>query len=155
MDRLEIVETLKHAPVRLAEALAGLPDATLRARSSDDAWSIKEVAGHMLVYSQVWSTRFYQIWAQNDPLFVPVDDNAALASGNFNDRDIAGVIHDFAAARLRTVDILAQAVDWTRVGQQQGKGRRSMRQFAEYLIEHDAEHLAQVEALKEASRTRA
>jgi hypothetical protein len=45
-------------------------------------------------------------------------------------------------------------VDWTRIGTQAGTGRRSLKQFAEFMIEHESEHLASIRALKAAQATR-
>jgi hypothetical protein len=56
--------------------------------------------------------------------------------------------------RLKTVDVLAHAVDWTRLGQHGDIGRRSLKQWAEYMVEHEAGHLASIRALKSARAAR-
>ena len=68
---------------------------------------------------------------------------------SFHDRSIATCINA-SVRRRRTVDLLSNAIDWTRLGQWTGEGRRSFKQLAAYLVSHDADHLAQVRSLKEA-----
>lgn len=148
LDRLDIIETLKHAPNRLEAAIAGLPATVLRRKPADDGYSISEVVGHMRDASEVWTKRLYQVWAQNDPVFSSYDGEQYVRDRGYQERDPAGVIAEMRTHRLRTVDLLSHAVDWTRLGNQPGVGRRTLKQFAEYLIEHDEEHLAQIEALK-------
>jgi uncharacterized damage-inducible protein DinB len=151
MDRLEIVETLKHAPVRLEEAVAGLPDTVLRFRPSEGEWSIKEVAGHLRDDAEEWDKRLYQVWAQNDPIFSSYDGEQRVQERGYQEANLAATIAAMRSSRLKTVNLLSHAVDWTRLGQQPGVGRRSLKQFAESMIDHDNEHLAQIEALQAAA----
>jgi hypothetical protein len=148
MERLEIIETLKHMPDLLEAEIAGLPESTLRFRPAESEFSIKEVAGHMRDASEAWHKRLYQVWAQNDPLFTSFDGEAMVKERGYQDGDPQTVIAAIRAIRGPTVDLLAHAVDWTRLGQQRGVGRRTLKQFAEYLVSHDAEHLRQIQELK-------
>src|SRR5688572_26324004 len=118
MERLEIMETLKHLPEVIEAEITGMTDAALRFRPSDDAWSIKEVIGHLRDYAEVWSKRFYMIWSQTDPLFVNYDEEAMVKERNYQDADLHQVIAELKVYRLRSVDTLSHAVDWTRLGQQ-------------------------------------
>jgi uncharacterized damage-inducible protein DinB len=155
MDRLEIIETLKHFPDRLEAEVAGLPESVLRFRPAGGGWSIKEVVGHLRDAAEVWHRRLYSVWSLTDPLFVSFDGEQYVAERGYRDRDPAEVIAELRAHRANTVGLLAEAVDWTRLGQQPGVGRRSFKQFAEFLISHDETHLAQIRSLREAQRATA
>jgi hypothetical protein len=148
--RIWIIETLKHLPDAVEAEIEGLSDAVLRRRPAEDEWSIKEIVGHMRDYAEVWSKRLYQVWAQNDPVFVSFDGKEYVRERGYQDSALAGVIAEMRAHRLKTVDLLSHAVDWSRLGQQPGVGRRTLKQFAERLIDHDNEHLAQIRTLKAA-----
>jgi hypothetical protein len=148
MEQLEIIETLKLLPRRLPEELAGLPESTLRFRPAESEFSIKEVVGHLRDACEAWHKRLYQVWSQTDPLFTSFDGEAMIKERGYQDGDPISVIGEIATIRGQTVDLLSHAVDWTRIGQQRGVGRRSLKQFAEYLVLHDNEHLDQIRELK-------
>src|SRR5581483_7269511 len=137
MDRLEIIEALKHFPATLSAEVTGLSDNVLRYKPADDEWSVRETLGHVVFMDHVWYRRLYMVWAQNDPL-LPVFDSegeqAAIARSR--DGNIGNLMAELAASRIRTVDLLARAVDWTRIGTWRGVGRRSLRQLAESLLAH-------------------
>jgi hypothetical protein len=150
-ERLEIIETLKHLPERLEAELAGVSENTLRFRPAETEFSIKEVTGHLRDASEAWHKRLYQVWSQTDPLFTSFDGEAMVKERGYQDADPADMIAEIARIRADTVDLLSHAVDWTRLGQQRGVGRRSLKQFAEYLVSHDEEHIEQIRSLKAAA----
>ena len=86
-------------------------------------------------------------------ILVPHDltppSNAALEAAR-NATSIAPYLEHIKANRPKTVSLLAHAVDWTRLGNWRGTGRRTLKQLAEALVAHDADHIAQIQALKAA-----
>lgn len=154
MERLDLIETLKHLPDQVAAETAGLDEAALRARPGDGGWSIKEIVGHLRDMAEVWHKRLYMTWTMTDPLFPGFDGEESVRANSYQDADLADLIADMRQWRLRTVDLLSHAVDWTRTGQHGAYGRRSLRQWAEFVAEHDAEHLASIRALKASQAAR-
>lgn len=153
MDRLEIIETLKHFADAIEAETRGIPEAVLRFRPSEDEWSIKEVIGHAEYAEEIWYRRLYSVWSMHDPILMTFNEDAerSLIEHVYGAADLSSAIFDLRTKRPRIVDLLVKAVDWTRIGQWQGVGRRSLKQLAEALVEHDAEHLAQIRALKAAA----
>ena len=153
MERLEIIETLKHFPDRLEAALAGVPDNVLSARPGEEDWSIKEVLGHLVYAEEIWYRRLYQVWSLHDPVLMTFDSQAVQASIEraYEASDLSSYIAEIREKRPRIVMLLVRAVDWTRTGQWRGEGRRSLKQLAEALLAHDADHLQQIEACKAAA----
>ena len=149
MNRLEIIERLKHLPGELEVSVAGLPEATLRFRPAEGEWSINETVGHVRDLAEVWHKRLYMVASLTDPQFTSFDGEASVIEHNYQDADLATLFREMREWRSKTVVLLAHTVDWTRIGQQRGVGRRSLRQFAEFLISHDEEHIAEVQRLKE------
>lgn len=150
MDRLEIIETLKHFPDRLQAELQGLPAAALAYRPAEGEWCVREVIGHLVYLEEIWYRRLYQVWSMHDPVLVSFNAEAQLEMQEkvLGAADVAPYLEQLATMRPRIVDLLAGAVDWTRIGQWQGSGRRSLKQLAEYLVSHDADHMGQIAALK-------
>ena len=148
MDKLEIIEALKHLPDRVEAEIDGLSASALRHRPADEEWSIKEVAGHLRDMAEVWHKRLYMIWSQTDPLFQSFDGAASVSERGYQDAELSSVIAEMRMQRMKTVDLLSHAVDWTRTGMQRGAGRRTLKQFAEYVVGHDDEHIEHIRALK-------
>ena len=155
MERLEIIDTLKDLGVLLDQELAGLSDAVVRFKPSESEWSIREVMGHMSFAEDIWYKRLYQVWSLTDPMLITFagDDVAMEEARNANSVD--PYLAHIKANRPKTIDLLAHAVDWTRLGQWRGVGRRTLKQLAEALLAHDADHLQQIRNLKAAQATHA
>jgi uncharacterized damage-inducible protein DinB len=153
MEHLEIIETLKHFPDRLEEALGGVPEGVLRAKPAEDEWSIKEVMGHLVYAEEIWYRRLYQVWSLHDPVLMLFNSEAVEASIEraSQSSDLRPYLAEIRDKRPRVVDLLTKAVDWTRTGQWRGEGRRSLKQLAEALLAHDADHLQQIAANKAAA----
>ena len=150
MERLEIIERLKHLPDVLAAEVVGLPETTLRYRPAEGEWSIKEVVGHICHSCEVWQRRLYMVWSMTDPVFISFDGEAWVRERGHQDAALGPLLAAAREQRLKMVDLLSYAVDWTRLGTQPGVGRRTLKQFAEFVLGHDADHLAQIRTLKAA-----
>jgi hypothetical protein len=155
MDRLEVIETLKHMPDRVEELMTGLADPALRAWPSEGEWSIIEVVGHLRDYAQVWQKRLYMVWSLTDPFLPDYDQVASVREHNYQEADLKALLHDMRAYRAQTVELLSQAIDWTRLGQLEGVGRRSLMQFAVRIIDHEVRHLSELRERVAASRAAA
>jgi hypothetical protein len=151
LERLEIIEALKDLPIAIEAETRGLSETALRYRPTESEWSVKEIAGHLLDYAGLYQKRFYMIWSLNDPVLPGLDASGEVESvreHNYQDASLAEIIAGIRAVRGHTIDLLVHAVDWSRLGQQPGIGRRSLKQFAEGAISHEANHLAQIRQVK-------
>lgn len=154
MNQLEIIETLKHMPDVLEAELAGITTPVLSFKPFDEEWSIKEVLGHLSFADIIWHKRLYMVWSQTDPVLMSFDGEAEALAAARGMQDIKPLLEAIRESRPKIVDLLSHAVDWTRIGQWRGEGRRSLKQLAEYLVSHDADHLKQIRELKAAAATR-
>jgi hypothetical protein len=148
--QLALIEALKSLPVKLEQATAGLSDAVLRYRPAELDYSIKENIGHLGDHAEVWYKRLNAICGLTDPRWAAFDGDASVRSHAYQEADLRELIATVREWRTRTADLLAKTVDWTRLGQHPELGRRSLRQWAEFVVAHDEEHLAAIRALKEA-----
>jgi hypothetical protein len=151
VERLEIIEALKHLPTQIEAETAGLSESVLRFRPAEGEWSIKEVVGHARDYAELYQKRFSMIAAMPDPVLPglpPAGEVESVKAHNYQDADFKALVAEINTIRLKTVEVLMHAVDWTRIGQQPGVGRRSLKQFAERAIDHEANHVAQIKSLK-------
>jgi hypothetical protein len=153
MERLEIIDTLKDLTSSLERELAGLSDAVIRYKPSETEWSIREVMGHLSFAEDVWHKRLYQVWTLTDPILVTFDGSEEAMEAARNATSIAPYLEHIKTNRPKTVNLMAHAVDWTRLGSWRGVGRRTLKQLATALVEHDADHLHQIRNLKAAQAT--
>jgi len=154
MERLEIIEALKHLPDTVATETKGLSEAMLRHRPREGERSIKEIVGHLRDAAEVWHKRIYMVCTLTDPVVASWEKTIGFRESTYLDADLSRVIAEMRDWRLKTVDALDHAVDWTRIGSQLGVGRRSLKQFAEILVEHDAAHVASIRELRTAQAAR-
>jgi hypothetical protein len=154
MERLEIIEALKDLPYAVELEIGGVSEEVLRYRPAGGEWSIKEIVGHLRDTAEVWHKRVYTVWSLTDPIFPPFDGEQSVRARGYQEGEMTAVMKDMREWRGKTVDVLAHAVDWTRLGQHASMGRRSLKQWAEYMVEHDSQHLASMRSLKEAQASR-
>jgi len=148
--QLAIIEALKSMPLRLEHEIDGLSDAMLRYQPAEGEYSIKETIGHLRDHAEVWHKRLSATCSLTDPRWTAFDGDASVRSHGYQEADVNALAATIREWRAKTSDLLSQAVDWTRLGQHPELGRRSLRQWAEFVIAHDEEHLAAIRALKEA-----
>ena len=150
MERLEIIEALKHLPDNVEAETNGVGEAVLRYRPGEGEWSIKEIVGHLRDSAEVWHKRINMTASLTDPRFPDFDGEAWVRDRFFWEADLRHLIDEMREWRLKTIDVLTRTVDWTRLGQHGDIGRRSLKQWAEYMIEHEAGHIESIQALRQA-----
>ena len=150
MERLEIIEALKHLPNLVEAEVDGVGEAVLRYRPGEGEWSIKEIVGHLRDAAEVWHKRIYTTASLTDPRFPGWDGEASVRDNFYWEADLGHMIDEMREWRLKTVDVLVHTVDWTRLGQHGEIGRRTLRQWAEYMVAHEAAHIESIRALKDA-----
>ena len=148
-ERLELMEALKQIPTAVTEATAGLGDEFLRFKPGEKEWSVREVVGHMRDKAEIWAKRLYMVASQTDPILVAFDGEASVREHNYQESSELGLlIEELRTHLLQTVDLLEHTPDWTRLGRHAEIGRRSLHQWAQYLLTQETEHLDQIESLK-------
>jgi hypothetical protein len=148
--QLAIIEALKDLPVLLENEIEGLSDAVLRYRPAEGEYSIKEIVGHLKDLSEVWHKRLYTITSLTDPRWPSFNGEESVRTHNYQEANVQTLIASIRDTRDRTADMLSRCVDWTRLGQHPELGRRSLRQWGEFVVAHDKEHIASIKSLKEA-----
>jgi hypothetical protein len=111
---------------------------------------MKETVGHLRDTAEVEHKRLYMISTQTDPILEPYDQDAYVLEHRYMERDTGEMLGELAAVRAGTVALLTTLVNWNwaRTGQHLETGRRSIRQIVEYMVEHEAGHLAELRRLR-------
>src|SRR5471030_886505 len=103
----ELIERLRSAPERLADAVRGLPPEVLT-RQPEGKWSIQENAGHLFDLESLWDQRLDDYDAGTAELHPADLENHRTHEAGHNDRPIADILADFTAVRRGIVERLAR-----------------------------------------------
>jgi hypothetical protein len=149
-ERLELMEALKHIPQAVEEETMNLADAVLRFKPAENEWSIREVVGHLRDKAELWTTRLYMVATQTDPILPVFDGEKSVRDHNYHAiLSLTPLIDEMRTNTLRTVELLEHQPDWSRLGRHPEIGRRSLHQWAAFLLAGEIEHLEQIANLKQ------
>lgn len=146
-----IIRTTAATPGRIEAAVAGLDAETLRTRPTPGEWSMKEVMAHLLAVEQrLFLPRLRRMQTEDWPRFEPFDPDAWAVERDWRAGDLMAELAEFREARQGTLGFLRALTpdDLARVGVSAGFGAVSIHEYATHVAEHDAEHLAQLEAAR-------
>ena len=151
VENAEIIESVRTLPARVAAELEGLSENELRWRPADDAWSIKEVVGHLRDDSEVWRRRLYMMITKTEPVLPAYDQEALVREREYQDADLGAIIGDLQRFRLDVVENLKTLTGdgWERTGQHPDWGRLTVREGMERMVRHTEGHLDQLRQMKE------
>ena len=128
------------------EVIAAAARSANGTKPSDDEWSTEEVLRHLIaVETGVYQTRLLDLAIDDDPRWSWVEPTPWAGEP---DLDLDGVLERFAARRAATVaNVSALDADgWARAGTHATFGRLDVGRMLEIAIEHDQEHLRDLES---------
>src|ERR1700730_11413004 len=100
------IELAENNPKQLAQAISGLPAATLRYRPAIDKWSILEILGHLADVEIVFGHRIRQMLADDKPVIAPMDQTAWARNLGYQETPPAELIALFGVNRHHNLRIL-------------------------------------------------
>lgn len=154
LGHLDLVEALRTLPRNVAQEVTGLLPAQLTHRpDGDGTWSLQEVVGHLADAAEVYHKRLYMMSTQTDPLLAPYDPDEYAATHGYLEASMDDLLEKLRYWRGETVQLLTTLVNWNwaRTGRHMERGRTSIRQLVEHMIEHEQGHLDSLRALRAAA----
>ncbi|HZR00522.1 MAG TPA: DinB family protein [Chloroflexota bacterium] len=148
MDDRALVEALAAAPRRLRELLGGRDDARTRRRRGEHDWSAAEILLHLRASDAILASRIPLVLARPGIPLPGVDERAYGRVLERTGPSVAEQVEAFEARRRELVAVLRALApeEWETTGQHEELGAISVRGIVERIVEHEAEHLAQMEA---------
>jgi uncharacterized damage-inducible protein DinB len=148
----EIAAAIEPVPRRIELLCRDLSAERLRRRPGEGEWSMKEVMAHLLkVERDLFLPRLRRMVEEERPRFEPFDPDAWAAERDHREGDFAADLAAFQAARQETRAFLRslppEAAD--RIGLSGGFGPLTFGMYATHIVDHDIEHLAQLEACRD------
>ena len=143
--RAELVEHYKQGTRVFAEALEGITDTELDARSGPQGWTAREVVHHMADSEMTSAIRLRRLIAEDNPTIVGYDQET-FATRLYYDRPIASSLEALRWARVSTAEILDRLTEdeWIRAGTHSESGAYSVLRWLEIYAEHAVKHAAQI-----------
>lgn len=147
-DSLKLLDGLAVTPARLEDLLRDADDALWDTAQAGE-WSVRTIVAHLRDDEfMVMRLRLIRMVVEEQPTLAPFDEKA-WAAKRWTGRDARQeLLDDFSLQRETSMSILRrlQAEDWQRNGLQPELGTFDVRWWIQHWLEHDATHIAQIEA---------
>jgi uncharacterized damage-inducible protein DinB len=114
-DFLEILQEQQRDLIRLFSPLS---EQQAEFRYAAGKWSIKEVLGHINDAERIFSYRLLRIARGDRTPLASFDQEPYIQTGNFSDRKLQDLLHEFSTVREATVSLIRSLDDaaWLRRG---------------------------------------
>ena len=142
-DRFEILESTADALARLIESR---DERTLRTRPFEDKWTPMEILGHLVDAEILFALRTRTVLCDEDPRFVPIDQDRWAAGQRHNDRAALDLLAEFRALRSMNLRLWRSLTpeESERSAPHPQRGTESLDQMITMLAGHDLTHLDQM-----------
>lgn len=138
-------------PARLAEIVASIAPARWKTRAKDGNFSLQEHACHLRdIEIEAYRVRLERMLAEQTPSLSDVDGGKLARVRDYHRQDLATAQAAFASVRADMVRRLAglSPEERQRAGMLEGVGEITIEGLVAKMLEHDAEHLADLAQLR-------
>ena len=151
-----ILSTLASAPGRFAALLSRLEDADSVESGSDGEWSAAQVFSHLRAANAILEPRIYFVLVRDNPPLVGYDDTRWMQVARYGSLPITDSLESFRLHRAELINMLRgiELEEWERTGTHEVRGPMTVLEIARQIIDHEEEHLVQIERSIGAGRGR-
>jgi uncharacterized damage-inducible protein DinB len=149
----QAIEKIERGPASIAAAVQGLKPASLHYKPSPEKWCIQEIVAHLADVELVYGHRLRQALAEPKPTFAPMDQELWAANLGYTDVPIEDSLEAFRVARKANVRLLRRIAeaDLSKGGfHPELKSVHTVADLIQRMLNHDPNHLGQIERLKQA-----
>ena len=136
-------------PERIAQVIEGVNEEELRAKPSQNVWSMVEVFAHMRTSDDIVTPRIYGILVRDTPTLIAYDERRWVKIARYEQLKFHTSLHLFTVRRAELIYMLrSQPVEsWQRAGIHEELGSLTVLDIVTGLLEHEEEHCTQLAAL--------
>ncbi len=155
MTEAELKKHLDEAekgPKKLAAAVSGLSDTVLRYKPSPDKWSILEIVAHLADAEIVYGYRTRQMIADKKPVIAPIDQDDWAKNLGYLEASPAELVAQYGLNRHHNLRLLRRLKpqDLSKSAWHPERNTNvDLEDMVQRLARHDANHLEQIERLKQ------
>lgn len=138
---------LRDTAAELAARLDALSEEDASRRPEPDAWSVREVIGHLADTEWVYGYRIRLMLTHDRPGIPGYDQDLMVDGLEHNERPLDELLDEFELLRERNLELYERTRGdaWTRVGVHSERGEESVDLSIRLLAGHDLRHLRQVD----------
>jgi hypothetical protein len=151
MTFTEALQALAATPERARSLVSGLDDAALSRRAAGDFFSLRENVAHLRdVDIDGYERRVALILEEEHPHLADIDGAKLAIERAYDKQAMEPALEAFAASRGRAVGRLREAGEGAadRTAHLAGVGDVTLMRLLDLWVQHDREHLADMEALR-------
>ena len=148
LDPATLLARLAESPDRVAAAVRGASDDALGRAPAPGEWSARTVLAHLRDDEfMVMNIRAVRMLVEDNPALAPFDEQAWAATRWRGADGVDDLVEGFRQHRNATLAALARATpeQWRRTGSQPEIGSFDLLWWMEHTLEHDEDHIAQLE----------
>jgi len=148
----ETLEFLAQTPQRVADLIAGFDRDALRFRPGPGNFSAVEQVCHLRdIEHEGFTVRVRRILEENNPQLDGINGSQLALERDYQGQDATPALAAFDEARRASLQLLknASAVELGRTCSLEGSTNLTLAGLAGLMREHDSEHLAELESLRE------
>ena len=145
------LDDAEKSPKQIAAAVLGLPEKTLRYKSSPDKWCILEILGHLADMEILYAYRIRQMLADKDPVIAPIDQVAWAKNLGYLESSPPELVALYGLNRHANVRLLRRlkAEDLQKSARHPELDYRvTVTDYVKMMAKHGPNHLEQIERLK-------
>jgi hypothetical protein len=145
-----MIEILAATPDRVRLLVEGVCEAELSRKPAPDVFSLRENVLHLRdIDIEGYEKRIAHILDEERPFLSDVDGAELARQRDYNNQPLEPALRAFAQSRALSIERLGAITpaDLDRLADFEGVGTVTLRRLLELWIEHDAGHIADMEAL--------
>lgn len=147
----QIIENAEKDPKKIAAAVSGLPDTTLRRKPSPEKWSILEMLAHLADMEILYAYRMRQIVADKNPTIAPINQDDWAKNLRYMEEKVPELVATFGLMRHHNLNLLrrVQPADLEKGAFHPELNRKvTLAEMVGMLARHGPNHLEQIERIK-------
>ncbi len=145
----DVIERLRDVPARIARAFSRPQTPAFYAAPAVGEWSPAEILAHLRASDDIVAYRAYMILARDNPPLPAFDERRWVEVTGYARLDALESLQVYTLRREELVAMLREQPPeaWARAGQHEQRGAVTLLDVLTTLVEHEEEHVAQIESL--------
>ena len=147
----QVIDAAEKDPKKIAAAVSGLPESTLRFKPAPDKWSILEMLAHLADMEILYAYRMRQIVADKNPTVAPIDQDAWAKNLGYTEEKVPELVATFGLMRHHNLNLLRRVKesDLEKGAFHPELNRKvTLGEMVGMLARHGPNHLEQIERIK-------
>lgn len=147
-----LLDFLAETPQVLRQLSQGFAPDELKRKPSEKEFSVQENVCHLRdIEREGYTVRIDKLIGEDEPVLPDINGAKLAMERDYNSQDFAAGLEEFARLREKNIAALRhlQPQSLSRTGMLEGAGQITLKRLAAMMREHDEDHLAELNTLRE------